>query len=75
MKSLLKTICMTVYQITMPAFMIIGCIMVLTQIFSALTSNGNLCVYIRNLLRPWAFNASCLCLFASFINSYLKEEK
>lgn len=74
MKSTLKSICMLVYQITMPAFILIGTVMVLTQLYAALVGNGNLCVYIKKLLQPWASYASSACLFSSFINSYLKED-
>ncbi len=74
MKKTLKAICMFVYQISMPAFIIIGGVMVLTQLYCALVSNGNLCVYIKKLLQPWASISATVCLFASFINSYLKTE-
>lgn len=74
MKKTLKQILMACFQISMPLFMILGTVLVGTQLFAIFAHNGNLAVYIRNLLRPWACYAAGVCLFAAFLDSYIKLE-
>ena len=59
----------------MPAFMILGTILVLVQLMCCFTGNGHLSVYISKLLRPWATGAAGVVVFAAFFDSYLKLEK
>ena len=75
MKKTLKTICHVCFGITMPAFMILGTVLVLVQLMCCFTGNGHLSVYISKLLRPWATGAAGVVVFAAFFDSYLKLEK
>ncbi len=75
MKNILKKICMVCYQISMPAFMLIGTVMVLTQLYCCLAIDGKLCAAAAKTLQPWASKAAGLCLFASFFYSYLEPVK
>ena len=72
MKKNIKQILMVCFQISMPLFMILGTILVGTQLVACITSNGNLAVYIRNLLRPWACYAAGVFLFVAFLDSYIQ---
>ncbi len=74
MKKTLKSICHICFGLCMPAFMIFGTILVLVQLLSCFTGNGNLCVYIQKLLRPWATGAAGVVVFVAFFDSYLKLE-
>ena len=75
MEKTLKTICHVCFGITMPAFMILGTVLVLVQLMCCFTGNGHLSVYISKLLRPWATGAAGVVVFAAFFDSYLKLEK
>ena len=75
MKKTLKNICRFCFGITMPAFMIFGTILVLTQLVCCFIGNGHLCLYIRNLLRSWATYCAGIVVFVAFFDSYLKIEK
>ncbi|WP_297863020.1 hypothetical protein [uncultured Acidaminococcus sp.] len=73
MKKTLKTLCMTIFEITMPLFMLVGIALVLIQTVAIFSGNGSLLVWIRKTLYPWASNASSVCMFAAFIFSYVKH--
>jgi hypothetical protein len=75
MANALRKICMICFQITMPLFMIFGAIMVALQLVGAVTGNAHLVVDARSIFRPLAFRASTVCIFASFVNSYLDKEE
>ncbi|MCH3915849.1 MAG: hypothetical protein LKE29_11480 [Acidaminococcaceae bacterium] len=72
MKKTIKQFLMVCFQISMPLFMILGTLLVGTQLFAIFTQNGNMAVYINKLLRPWACYAAGVCLFAAFLDSYIK---
>ena len=75
MKKTLKAICHICFGITMPAFMILGTVLVLVQLMCCFTGNGHLSVYISKLLRPWATGAAGVVVFVAFFDSYLTLEK
>ena len=75
MKKKIKSFLEICFQITMPLFMIIGTLMVLVQFYCCFAVNGNLIIYIKKLLQPWASNAAGICMFAAFLDSYIKIEK
>ena len=75
MEKTLKAICHICFGITMPAFMILGTILVLVQLMCCFTGNGHLSVYISELLSPWATGAAGVVVFVAFFDSYLKLEK
>ena len=75
MEKTLKAICHICFGITMPAFMILGTILVLVQLMCCFTGNGHLSVYISKLLRPWATGSAGVVVFVAFFDSYLTLEK
>jgi len=73
MKNFLRALSLPVFQITMPLFLLLGAVIVITQIVCCFTGNGSMSLWIRNLLRPWATYSAGVCLFAAFIYSYVKK--
>lgn len=75
MKKTLASIIRPIFTASLIAFMILGAIIVLVQIFSIITLNGDLSVGVYQGLRLWAIRFSCIAAFAGFAMSYLKENK
>ena len=75
MKKTLASIIRPIFTASLIAFMILGAIIVLVQIFSIITLNGDLSVGVYQGLRLWAIRSSCVAAFAGFAMSYLKENK
>lgn len=73
MMAFIKKLLLVIFQISMPLFILLGTIIVLVQIYCVFSGNGALCVSIHKSLYIWASNATGVCLFVSFIHSYLKK--
>lgn len=73
MKEILNKICMTVFEITLPLFMLLGAVLVFTQIAGALMGNGALVLGANNALKTYAIWAASVCAAAGFIMGYCKK--
>ena len=72
MKKTLYRICVLVFEITLPLFVILGGI--LTQLAGAVIGNGAVVLGIDNALKFYATVVSCICAFSAFFSSYLKDK-
>lgn len=75
MKKTIYNICMVIFEITLPLFLIMGAVLVYTQLFGAIAGNGWLVKTINSSLKTYSVWVSCICAFAGFIMSYTKEKK
>ena len=74
MKKTLYRICVLVFEITLPLFVILGGILVFTQLAGAVIGNGAVVLGIDNALKFYATVVSCICAFSAFCSSYLKDK-
>ena len=75
MKKTLAKIFLTIFSITLPLFLIMGAVLVFTQLFGAIAGNGVLVLGINKAVKVYATWISCICAFSAFFLSYLKEKK
>lgn len=74
MKKTLYRICVVVFEITLPLFVILGAILVFTQLVGAIMGNGAVVLGIDNAVKFYATLISCICAFSAFFSSYLKDK-
>ena len=65
MKKTLYRICVLVFEITLPLFVILGGILVFTQLAGAVIGNGAVVLGIDNALKFYATVVSCICAFSA----------
>ena len=75
MKKTIYSICMVIFEITRPLFLIMGEVLVYTQLFGAVIGDGKLVKTINSSLKTYSVWVSCVCAFSGFIMSYTKEKK
>lgn len=75
MKKAIYRICLLIFEITLPIFVILGGILVLTQLVGAILGNGALVLGISDALKIYATWTACICAFSAFVISYVKEKK
>lgn len=75
MKNTVYKICMVIFEITLPLFLIMGTILVFTQLIGALMGNGALVKGINTALKTYSVWVACVCAFSGFIMSYTREKK
>lgn len=75
MKKTIYNICMIVFEITLPLFLLMGTVLVLTQMIGALLGNGALVLGINSALKTYSIWAASICAFSGFIMSYVREKK
>ena len=63
-----------VFEITLPLFVILGAVLVFTQLVGAILGNGAVVLGIDNALKFYATLISCICAFSAFFSSYLKDK-
>lgn len=66
---------MIVFEITLPLFLLMGTVLVLTQMIGALLGNGALVLGINSALKTYSIWAASICAFSGFIMSYVREKK
>ena len=74
MKQTIYSICMVNFLITLPLFLIMGAVLVYTQLFGAIIGDGKLVKTINSSLKTYSVWVSCVCAFSGFIMSYTKEK-
>ncbi len=75
MKNTLLKICMTVFTVTLPLFMLMGTAIVLVQLAGIVVGNGALVLGINTALKIYATWIASVCAFAGFFVGYLKPKK
>lgn len=75
MKKTIYNICMVVFEITLPLFLLMGTVLVLTQLVGALIGNGAVVLGINSTLKTYSIWAASVCAFSGFIMSYVREKK
>ena len=75
MKKTIYNICMVIFEITLPLFLLMGTVLVLTQLVGALIGNGALVLGINYALKTYSIWVASVCAFAGFIMSYCKDKK
>lgn len=75
MKKTIYNICMIVFEITLPLFLLMGTVLVLTQLIGALLGNGALVLGINSALKTYSIWAASICAFSGFIMSYVRKKK
>lgn len=75
MKKAIYDICMVIFEITLPLFLLMGTVLVLTQLVGALIGNGAIVLGINNALKTYSIWVASICAFSGFIMSYVREKK
>lgn len=75
MKNTLLQICMAVFTVTLPLFMLLGIVIVLGQIVGIIMGNGALVLGISSALKVYSTWVASVCAFSGFFVSYLKPKK
>ncbi len=75
MKQRLLQICMAVFTVTLPLFMLMGTAIVLLQLVGIVMGNGALVLGINSALKTYATWVSSVCAFSGFFVGYLKPKK
>lgn len=75
MKKTIYNICMVVFEITLPLFLLMGTVLVLTQLVGALIGNGAIVLGINSALKTYSIWVASVCAFSGFIMSYVREKK
>lgn len=74
-RQMIYKICMIVFEITLPLFMIMGAVLVFTQLVGALTGNGAVVLGINNALEVYSIWTASICAFSGFIMGYVKPAR
>lgn len=75
MKKAIYNICMVIFEITLPLFLIMGAVLVFTQLFGALVGNGALVLGINSAIKTYSIWVASICAFSGFIMGYTKDKK
>lgn len=75
MKKTIYNICMVIFEITLPLFLLMGAVLVFTQLIGALTGNGAIVLGINSALKTYSIWVSSICAFSGFIMGYTKDKK
>lgn len=75
MKKMLYNICMIIFEVTLPLFLIMGAILVFGQLIGALIGNGAFVQGINDVLKTYSVWIASICAFSGFIMSYTREKK
>lgn len=75
MKTTIHNICMIVFQITLPLFLFMGTVLVMTQLVGALMGNGALVLGINDALKTYSVWVASVCAFSGYIMGYTKPKK
>lgn len=75
MKKTINSICMVVFEITLPLFLLMGAVLVFTQLFGAAMGNGALVKGINTALKTYSVWVASVCAFSGFIMGYTREKK
>lgn len=75
MKKTIYSICMVIFEITLPLFLIMGAVLVFTQLIGALLGNGALVMGIDDAIKTYSIWVASICAFSGFIMSYTRERK
>lgn len=75
MKKTIYNICMVVFMITLPLFLIMGAVLVFGQLIGALLGNGAFVLGINTALKTYSVWVASVCAFSGFIMSYTREKK
>lgn len=75
MKKTIYNICMVVFEITLPLFLVMGAVLVFTQLIGALIGNGAIVLGINTAVKTYSIWVSSICAFSGFIMGYTRDKK
>lgn len=75
MKTTINNICMVIFEITLPLFLLMGTALVLTQLVGALMGNGALVLGINSALKTYSIWVASICAFSGYIMGYTNPKK
>lgn len=75
MKKTIYNICMVIFEITLPLFLLMGAVLVFTQLIGALIGNGAIVLGINSALKTYSIWVASICAFSGFIMGYTKDKK
>ena len=75
MKKTIYSICMVVFEITLPLFLLMGAVLVFGQLIGALMGNGAIVLGLNNAIKTYSVWVASVCAFSGFIMSYVIEKK
>lgn len=70
----LRKVCMVVFKVTLPLFLLMGVVLVLGQLIGAIIGNGALVLGINTALKTYSIWVASACAFSGFIMGYLKKK-
>lgn len=75
MKKTIYNICMVVFEITLPLFLVMGAVLVFTQLIGALIGNGAVVLGINTAIKTYSIWVASICAFSGFIMGYTRDKK
>ena len=75
MKKTIYSICMVVFEITLPLFLLMGAVLVFGQLIGALMGNGAIVLGLNTAIKTYSVWVASICEFSGFIMSYVREKK
>lgn len=75
MKETIYKICMVIFEITLPLFILMGAVLVFTQLIGALLGNGALVLGINSAIKTYSVWVASICAFSGFIMGYTKPAR
>ena len=75
MKKTIYNTCMVIFEITLPLFLLMGAVLVFTQLIGALIGNGAIVRGINSAIKTYSIWVASVCAFSGFIMGYTKDKK
>ena len=75
MKKTIYNTCMVIFEITLPLFLLMGAVLVFTQLIGALIGNGAIVLGINSAIKTYSIWVASVCAFSGFIMGYTKDKK
>ncbi len=75
MKEALYNICMIVFRITLPLFLLMGTVMVVGELLGIMIANPDMMVALDAIFGTRMIMVSSICAFSGFFMGYLRVKK
>lgn len=75
MKQTIYNIALTVFEITLPLFLLMGAVLVFGQFIFAILGNGAAVLGLNSALKTYSIWVASVCAFSGFIMGYTRPSK
>lgn len=75
MKKIIFNLCMAIFEITLPLFLLMGAVLVFGQLIFALMGNGAMVLGLNTAIKTCSIWVASICAFSGFVMGYVREKK